>query len=266
MSYVHSNGIRLWYQRAGHGEPVLLIMGSGAAGHVWDMYQAPALRQGGYQTVVFNNRGIPPSGAPAGRYSLTELVDDTRGLIEALDLAPCRIVGTSLGAMIAQELAIGAPHLVRSAVLMATRARSDRLRRAQTLAERALLESGVRLPPRFDAVNSVLQMLSPQTLNDDEAMANWLELFELSSDAAVPSGQAWIDTDMDQRRRLREIVAPCRVIAFGDDVIAPPHLSAEVADAIPNGDLVEIPGCGHLGHLERPDLVNAAIVEFFDKF
>jgi pimeloyl-ACP methyl ester carboxylesterase len=39
-----------------------------------------------------------------------------------------------------------------------------------------------------------------------------------------------------------------------------------VADAIPNGDLVEIPGCGHLGHLERPDLVNAAIVEFFDKF
>jgi pimeloyl-ACP methyl ester carboxylesterase len=56
------------------------------------------------------------------------------------------------------------------------------------------------------------------------------------------------------------------VIAFGDDVIAPPHLCAEVADAIPKADLVEIPGCGHLGHLEQPDLVNAAIVEFFDKF
>jgi pimeloyl-ACP methyl ester carboxylesterase len=266
MSYVHSNGIRLWYQRAGHGEPVLLIMGSGAAGHVWDMHQVPALRQAGYQTVIFNNRGIPPSDAPTGKYSLAELVDDTKGLIEALDLGPCRILGTSLGAMIAQELAVTAPDLVRSAVLMATRARSDTLRREQTLADRALLEGGVRLPPRFQAVNSVQQMLSPRTLNDDAAMVNWLELFELSSGAGVASGQAWIDTDTDRRQRLREIAAPCRVIAFGDDVIAPPHLCAEVADAIPKADLVEIPGCGHLGHLEQPDLVNAAIVEFFDKF
>jgi pimeloyl-ACP methyl ester carboxylesterase len=266
MAYVHSNGIRLWYQRAGHGEPVLLIMGSGAAGHVWDMHQTPALLQAGYQTVIFNNRGIAPSDVPAGKYTLAELVDDTRGLIETLDLAPCRILGASLGAMIAQELAVTAPHLVRSAVLVATRARSDTLRRAQTLADRALLDSGIRLPPRFQALNSVQQMLSPRTLDDDTAVANWLELFELGAGGDTSSGQAWIDTDVDQRSRLRRIVAPCRVISFGDDLITPPHLAAEVADAIPNGDLVEIPGCGHLGHLERPGLVNAAIVEFFDKF
>jgi pimeloyl-ACP methyl ester carboxylesterase len=266
MSYVHSNGIRLWYHQAGQGEPVLLIMGSGAAGHVWDMHQVPALREAGYQTVVFNNRGIPRSDAPAGKYSLTDMVNDTKGLIEALDLAPCRILGTSLGAMIAQELAVTAPHLVRSAVLMATRARSDTLRRAQTLSDRALLESGVHLPPSYQAVNSVVQMLSPRTLNDDAAMANWLELFELGTGPGTSSGQAWVDTDTDQRQRLRQIVAPCRVIAFSDDVIAPPHLCAEVADAIPNGDLVEIAGCGHLGHLEQPELVNAAILEFFAKF
>lgn len=266
MSLVNSNGIRLWYQRVGDGEPVLLIMGSGAAGHVWDIHQVPALRRAGYQTVIFNNRGIPPSDAPAGNYSLSELVDDTKGLIEALDLAPCRILGTSLGAMIAQELAIAEPHLVRSAVLMATRSRSDKLRRAQALADRALLESGVRLPPRYEAINTAQQMLSPRTLNNDAAMADWLELFELGSGIAVAPGQAWIDTDTDQRQRLRKIEAPCRVIAFTDDLITPPHLAAEVADAIPNGDLVEIAGCGHLGHLEQPDLVNAAIVEFFDKF
>jgi|SRR5690349_15030963 len=266
MSYVHTNRIRLWYQRVGDGEPVLLIQGSGAAGHVWDMHQAPALRQAGYQTVIFNNRGIAPSDAPAGKYSLGDLVQDTKGLIEALNLAPCRILATSLGAMIAQELAVIAPHLVHSMVLMATRARSDVLRRAQTLADHALLESGVHLPARFQAVNSVLQMLSPRTLNDDATLAHWLELFELGAGGNGSPGQMWIDTDADRRRRMREIVAPCRVIAFGDDVITPPHLAAEVADAIPNGDLVEIPGCGHLGHLERPDLVNVAIVEFFDKF
>jgi pimeloyl-ACP methyl ester carboxylesterase len=42
MPYALSNGIRLAYQRSGRGEPVLLIMGSGAAGHVWNMHQTPA--------------------------------------------------------------------------------------------------------------------------------------------------------------------------------------------------------------------------------
>ena len=50
---------------------------------------------------------------------------------------------------------------------------------------------------------------------------------------------------------LGEVPVPCRVIAFSDDLIAPPHLGAEVADAIPDCDLVEIPSCGHLGYLER---------------
>ncbi|MGH3738723.1 MAG: alpha/beta fold hydrolase, partial [Micromonosporaceae bacterium] len=103
MPFVQSNGIRLSYQRSGSGEPVLLIMGSAAAGYVWDMHQTPALQQGGYATVTFDNRGVPPSDAPPEKYSLADVVADTKGLIEALGLAPCRIVGTSLGSLIAQE-------------------------------------------------------------------------------------------------------------------------------------------------------------------
>ncbi|HET8660207.1 MAG TPA: alpha/beta hydrolase [Micromonosporaceae bacterium] len=267
MAFLHTNGIRLSYRRSGQGKSVLLIMGSSAAAHVWDMYQTPALHQAGYQTVTFDNRGIPPSDAPPGKYSLADLVADTRGLIEALNLAPCRIVGTSLGAAIAQELAINEPRLVHCAVLMATRARSDVLRRAQDEADRVLQRSGVRLPPKCRAVDSVLKMLSPETHNDDDAVANWLEIFELAGDdESATDGQSWIDTGEDRRPALRKVTAPCRVIAFGDDLISPPHLGAEVADAIPNGDFVKIPGCGHLGHLERPDAVNAAIIEFLDKF
>jgi pimeloyl-ACP methyl ester carboxylesterase len=263
MSYLHTNGIRLACQRSGQGENVLLIMGSGAAGHVWTLHQTPALHQAGYQTVTFNNRGIPPSDAPAGRYSLEDMVADTKGLIEALEIAPCRIVGTSMGAIVAQELAIGWPHLVRCAVLMATRARPDTIRRAQVLADRALLDSGVRVPRSYDAVTTALQMLSPATLNDDAAASSWLEILELAGDSAT--GQVWIDTFVDRREKLRAVTAPCRVIAFADDLIAPPHLCADVAEAIPDCDFVEIPKCGHLGYLERPHEVNTAIIEFLDK-
>ncbi|QIY68656.1 alpha/beta hydrolase [Streptomyces sp. RLB1-33] len=266
MPYVNANGVRLAYERSGRGENVLLVMGSGAAGHVWTMHQTPALHRAGYGTVVFDNRGISPSDVPPGKYSLADMVADTRGLIEALDLAPCRIVGLSMGALIAQELAIDHPQLVRSAVLIATKARSDAARRAQAAADIALLESGVRVPAEFEAGMTVLQMLSPATLNDDKAVSTWLSVFELSHAKQRPaSGQAWIDTSVDRRAALRGVTAPCRVIAFADDLVTPPHLAAEVAEAIPDCDYVEIPRCGHLGHLEQPDAVNAAITEFLDR-
>ena len=267
MPYLHTNGIRLSYERSGRGENVLLIMGQSAAGHVWTLHQTPALRQAGYQSITFNNRGIPPSDAPPGRYTLADMVDDTKGLIDALDLAPCRIVGTSLGALIAENLMIRSPHLVRCAVLMATRPRTDVFREAQTMADRMLLESGLQLPPKYNAADTVVKMLSPVTLNDDTAISNWLEIFELSGETANGAiGQAWVDTMMDRRPALRAISVPCRVIAFTDDLIAPPHLVAETAEAIPGCDFVEIPRCGHLGYLERPDEVNTAIIEFLDKY
>jgi pimeloyl-ACP methyl ester carboxylesterase len=58
---------------------------------------------------------------------------------------------------------------------------------------------------------------------------------------------------------------PCRAIAFSDDLMCPPHLVAEAAEAIPDCDYVEISRCGHVGYLERPDEVNSAIIEFLDK-
>ncbi|MEU0946683.1 alpha/beta fold hydrolase [Streptomyces canus] len=265
MPHVLTNGIRLSYQRSGQGKSVLFIMGSAASGRVWTMHQTPAVMRAGYEAVTFDNRGIPPSDAPAGRYALADLVEDTKGLIEALDLAPCHVVGTSLGAMIAQEMAAEGPDLVRSAVLIATRGRTDAFREAHTLADRALRESGIRLPPRYEAVTSVLQMLSPTTRNDDNAVSAWLDLFELADSESTADGQAWADIVDDRRHVLREISVPCRVIAFTDDAVTPPKLCAEVADSIPDCDLVEIPDCGHLGYLERPAEVNSAIIEFLDK-
>ncbi|MFD4601297.1 alpha/beta fold hydrolase [Streptomyces sp. NPDC058464] len=265
MPYVFTNGIRIAYERSGRGERVLMIMGSAAAGRVWTMHQTPALAEAGYQAITFDNRGIPPSDVPAGKYSLADMVADTRGVIEALALAPCRIVGASLGALIAQELMIDSPRLVRCAVLIATKARSDAMRNAQARAEQALEESGITLPPAYHAATAAMQALSPATLNDDGTAPMWLDTFRLAPNDNAGGGQVWIDTSQDRRAALREVAVPCRVIAFEHDLITPPHLAAEVAEALPDCDYVEIPACGHFGYLERPHEVNSAITEFLDK-
>ncbi len=266
MRFANTNGIRLAYERAGEGRSVLLIMGSAAGGNVWSMYQVPALNQAGYQTITFDHRGIPPSDVPPSMYSLDDLVADTEGLIEALDAGPCCVVGTSMGGIIAEELAVRRPDLVECCVLIATRARADTARRALSVADGALVRGGIRLPPSYDGPTWAFQMFSPATLNDDAAAATWLDIFEMSAgrrDAA--SGHAGIDLIADRRGLHAAITMPCRVIAFTDDLISPPHLCAELADAIPRCDFIQIDRCGHLGYLERPDEVNSAIIEFLDK-
>ncbi|MBD3009018.1 alpha/beta hydrolase [Streptomyces sp. 5-10] len=266
MPRIPTNGIHLSYEREGEGDPVLFIMGTSAGGQVWTTHQTPALIKSGYHCVTFNNRGVPPSDAPPGKYSLASMVADTKGLIEALGLGPCHIVGNSLGALIAQELLIGHRELVRSAVLIATKARQDPVRQALARGEQTLIEGGIRVTPHYEAAMTAIQMLSPATLNNATAAATWLELFELSAETKERvHGQSWADLSSDRREALRSVTTPCRVITFTDDLITPPYLGAEVSDAIPDCDLVEISRCGHFGFLERPAETNTAIIEFLDK-
>ena len=108
--------------------------------------------------------------------------------------------------------------------------------------------------------------VAPPTAYDDAAIATWLDIYEMSAGRrAAASGQDAIDLTSDRREALRAVPVPCRMIAFSDDLMCPPHLCAEVAEVIPDCDYVEISSCGHLGYLERPEEVNSAIIEFLHK-
>ncbi|MGW6905404.1 alpha/beta fold hydrolase [Streptomyces sp. NPDC054940] len=265
MPSARINGIRLHYEDTGEGEPVILVMGQGAGGRAWHLHQVPALVDAGYRAVTFHNRGIPPTDECPDGFTVDDLVADTAGLAEHLGLTPCRFVGVSLGAYVVQELMLARPQLVQQGVLMATRGRTDVLRAAMTRAERALHDSGLELPTAYIAWIRALQNLSPATLDDDPEIQDWLELFEFSPQPQGPGARAQLDLEVPDGRlaAYRAVDAPCLVIGFADDVILPPHLGREVADAIPGAVYQEIKGCGHYGYLERPDEVNRVLLEFF---
>jgi pimeloyl-ACP methyl ester carboxylesterase len=198
---------------------------------------------------------------------MEDLVADTEGLIEALNIGPCRVVGTSLGAFVATELAVKRPDLVTCCVLMAFRSRADAFRRALHAGERAREREDVKLPPSYDAPISVLQLFSRATLNDDATVSAWLDIYEMAAARReAASGQDAVDLLADRRETLRAVPVPCRVIAFSEDLMCPPHLCAEAAEAIPDCDYLEIGSCGHVGYLERPAEVNSAMIEFLDKY
>ncbi|GAA3869999.1 alpha/beta fold hydrolase [Saccharothrix violaceirubra] len=258
------NGINLSYDVSGEGELVVLVMGTGGPGRVWQAHQAPALRAAGFRVATLDNRGIPPTDECAAGIRLADLVGDVAALIGHLGGGPASVVGTSMGAHVAQELVVTRPELVRKAVLLGTSARVDPVSQAMSRGERALFDDRVTLPASYHAaVNAVLN-LSPATLRDPVAARDWLDVFEFSGQEITPGVRAQLELDdhEDRRPRLRGVTVPCLVVGFADDRVLPPYLAREVADAIPGARYAEVADAGHYGFLERPEEVNRLLVEF----
>ncbi len=254
----------LAYDDRGTGEPVLFIAGRGGAGRTWDLYQVPAFQKAGYRTITFDNRGIgATSGASA--FGIEQMVADTAAIIEKLDLAPVRVVGVSMGSFIAQELMVARPEVVSAAVLMATRGRHDYTREFFQRAVHDFLSSGITLPPAYDARIRLLESFSPKTLNDENAARDWVEMFTMWPTEMTPGMRCQIDVGPMTNRlpAYRSITSKVLVIGYADDVVLPPHLGMEVAEAIPNARFIRIADTGHLGFIERPDAINAAMLDFF---
>jgi pimeloyl-ACP methyl ester carboxylesterase len=258
------NGIRLNYDEYGTGDPVVLIAGTGAPGRTWRAHQVPALTRAGFRTITVDNRGVPPTDTCDEGFTLDDMVADTVGLIESLEIGPCRIVGFSMGAMVVQETLLARPDLAKQAVLMATRGRTDALSGAESAAELELFDLGVKLPSRYEAVTQVMRGFSRRTLRDERAVRDWLDIFEMSPIiSSLSRSQLALDMIPDRLESYRRIAVECLVLSFEDDLMAPPHLAREVADHIPGSTYREIAACGHYGHVERPGEVNAAIIGFF---
>jgi pimeloyl-ACP methyl ester carboxylesterase len=69
---------------------------------------------------------------------------------------------------------------------------------------------------------------------------------------------------IDSRPLLPTIRCPALVLVGAQDALTPPHLSDEMAAAIPGARLVKVPDCGHLSTMERPEAVTAALVAWMD--
>ena len=80
MSTAQINGIEVYYEEHGHGDPLLLIMGLAADSVAW-MFQLPDFSEH-YRTIVFDNRGVGRSSKPAGPYTIAQMADDAAGLLD----------------------------------------------------------------------------------------------------------------------------------------------------------------------------------------
>ena len=118
MPHLKSNGINLYYEEHGSGEPLILIMGFTVSSIGWH-WNVPSFAQD-FRTIVFDNRGVGQSDKPDIPYSMPMFADDTAGLLDGLGIDQAHVFGISMGGMIAQEFALRHPQRVKTLILGCT--------------------------------------------------------------------------------------------------------------------------------------------------
>jgi thioesterase CepJ len=262
------NGVRLSYEEHGEGDPVLLVCGLGQPAFTWAASILPGLVAAGYRVITFDNRGMSPSDSPPAPYTVADMAADTAALIEQLDVAPCRVVGYSLGSWIAEVLAADRPELVRAAVCIAGLNPSTEWEKVECEYGRDLAALDVPLP-RYQALMEVLVYLPRSKVQDDDQVRAFVELFGSDPPWGNPGrlGQweaaATWTLEENPEARWKRISVPCLALAFEHDIDSPPRHAERAIAEVPGGRFVEIPGATHMGPFEHPDLVTSALTNFF---
>jgi len=265
MTDIVVNGVRTQYWIAGSGEPLLWVMGTGMSGRAWQREQVPAF-EGDYQCITYDMRGVGSADCPDDPYTPHLLAQDVIALLDELGVDSAHMVGFSLGACTVQEVMLGWPERIRSAVLLSTWGETSvdhHVRRHYESRIYALQHASMDVFGRF-----AFWMWSP-TLVDEEyericELEEYLRSVSGSKDVSGFIGHFAADLAHDALGRLGAASCPTLVLHGDEDLITLPRYNAAVAAAVPGATLEQVNRAGHLAYLEQPGAVNAAIRRFVD--
>jgi 3-oxoadipate enol-lactonase len=256
------NGISVNYTLEGPASGPVITMSNSLASNLsmWDP-QMPVLTSR-YRVLRYDTRGHGGTDAPAGPYSLDELTEDVRALLQALGITRTHFIGLSMGGMIGQIMAIKYPQLLQSVVLCDTMSRvpteakpmwEERIHTAETHGMEALVEPTIarwftapfrdQRPDVMDKVRTMIRTTPPRGY------------------AGCCSAIAALNlTD-----RLPEITLPTLIIVGEDDPGTPVAASRVIHEQIKGSELVILKSAAHLSNLEQPEAFNQALTAFLQK-
>lgn len=260
MPHIETNGIQMYYEEAGAGEPLILIMGITARGEVWEAHKEEWSQS--FRCIMPDNRGVGLSDKPAGDYSSEMMADDYAGLMDALGIPQARVVGVSMGSIIAQQMMLRHPQKVKSSVLMCPWARCDNY--AKSVFEHMKACKAHLSPEQFLEWIQLLIFTKPFWDNAD-AHDDMVQGRADFHNNPIPQplhgleGQAAACVNHNVLELLGGINTPCLVIGGKDDIFTPLWMGQEVANAIPGCESHFYDGAGHAFHWEVMDDFNPRI-------
>jgi pimeloyl-ACP methyl ester carboxylesterase len=244
--------VKVGWERNGRGEPLLLIQGLGYARWGWEPVVEPQARS--IDEITFDNRGIGESDAPPGPYTAAELAADAVQVLDEAGVAEAHVVGTSLGGMIAQELALTYPERVAKLVLACTTPGGPRAHpMPQPTVDLMLARASLREFTENALAPADRPDLVERILVHRERTAQGFEAW--SAQAAAGAG-------FDASERLGELAAPTLVQHGDGDLVVDPRNAQLLVELIPDARLSVYEGGGHLFFWQEPERFVGELEEF----
>ena len=246
-------GDALYYEDVGHGYPIVFIPGFGGVGSFWrnqiDFFKPR------FRVITIDQRGAGASARSRQEYSLNQMTEDVRTVMDRAGIDMAVLVGHSTGGAIAQTLAVWAPDRVAGLLLSSTWCKPGNYFRRVFEFRRSLLQIGAedlfhkagvffRYPPDYAEAHDAAF---------DGGGAVDVEITTARIDAILQADLSLV-TD--------RIKTPTLVVAARDDCLIPRYMSDEVAQRIPGSKYVVLDHGGHfLPETRSPDY-NALLDDF----
>jgi pimeloyl-ACP methyl ester carboxylesterase len=258
---IEANGLEIYVEQVGQGPDVLLIGGLGDTVESWQ-FQLDGLADR-YRLSAFDNRGAGRTPMPKGPVSVEAMADDAAAGLRALDVSSAHVAGFSGGSVIAQELALRHPDLVRSLVLQSTWPTADPYLRKWGQFVRWLVE--VAPSERAFLEGFFLAIYTARAHNEGMVDQIIEEVLAFPHKQTAEDLQAFLDAflDHDTTDRLPEIAAPTLVLAGGRDTTSRPELGRAVAELIRGAHFEVMEEEAHQPFQEVPDEWNARVDAFW---
>jgi pimeloyl-ACP methyl ester carboxylesterase len=261
MDTVEVAGLRIGYQRAGHGPPLVLLHGAYEDGRVWRR-QLDALSDE-FTVVAWDAPGCGASADPPTDFSGAELGEALAGFLRLAVPERPHVLGLSMGSGIALELYRAHPDVPASLLLVSAYAgwvgslppEEVERRYAQVLAE-------LKQPPE-----QFIPVWLPTLFSGRASPAAVQEISEIMAEFRPKGMRALLSASghADYRDVLPTISVPTLLLYGAEDVRSPLSVARELHRQIPGSALEVIPGAGHLVAVEAPEEFNTAVRRFLHR-
>jgi len=230
MNSFNSDGVRIAYETAGEGPPILLVHGFASTGRVnwWDTGWVKTLTGAGRQVITFDHRGHGASEKlyDSALYPAAEMAEDARRLLDHLGIEAADVMGYSMGARVSAFLAINHPARVRRAVFAG-------------LASRMITGVG-----GAEAIARALEAPDKESVADPGARSFRIFAEQTKSDLKALAACIRSSREKITAEELARIRVPVLVVAGEKDDVA--GEVGPLVEAIPGARGVTLPGRNHM--------------------
>lgn len=259
---VRVEDINMSYRILGDGYPLLLIMGYGGTMNLWEERLLRALAKK-YKVIIFDNRGIGETSTGHKAFTIEQFAEDSYELMVALKIEKAHVLGWSMGASIAQELALRHPEIVNKLVLYASLCHPEIFPPEPKVLSK--LENTLGIPS--DKAYEWLRLIFPLAWikNNQDRIREIFQrsLGNVNPDSLLKQAEA-INKWEGSCNRLPFLQHETLVIDGKDDLILPSENAEYLASKLPNSKLILIAEAGHGLMFQNPDKFNLIINLFLD--